>query len=151
MSHFFQNCYFSVYSVDVRLVFYFVFFENLNCNFVASYPMRALFDLSESALALGLADDEAADVLAFGILFFFVRWLALAGFFLGFLALFIIIFLFRIFGFWGDLYCFLAVHVHVLVGSLIRWLIAFFFAAFGRYDPIFIHYFSRVFAHFVLQ
>ena len=65
VSHLFQNRYFSVYAVDVRLVFYFVLLENLYGDLVSSYDMRSLFNFAESTLTFCFSYYEASDLLSF--------------------------------------------------------------------------------------
>ena len=71
MANLFQNCNFSVDPVDVGLIFNFVFFQYFDCNFVASYNMGALLNFSKGSLALGFANDEASNLLAFTIFLLF--------------------------------------------------------------------------------
>lgn len=70
--HLFEDRYFSVDPVDIRLIFYLVLLENLDGHFVASDLMRSLFNFAERALPLGLANNEAADLLSLGVLFLLV-------------------------------------------------------------------------------
>ena len=69
MSYFFQNCNFSINSIDVRLIFYFVFLKNLDCDFIASNSMSSLLDFSKSSFTLGFTYDETANMLTLCIFF----------------------------------------------------------------------------------
>ena len=69
VSNFFQNCYFSVNSIDVRLIFDFIFLKDFDSNFVPSNSMCSLLDFSKSSFSFGLAYNETANVFAFCIFF----------------------------------------------------------------------------------
>ena len=69
--HFFEDRDLPIDSVDVRLVLYFIFFQNFDGYFVPGHDVSALLHFSKCALALGFADDEATDLLSFAVLLFF--------------------------------------------------------------------------------
>lgn len=56
---------FSIDAIDIRLVFYLVLLQNLDGHFVSGNSVGTLFDFAESALALGLADNEAPNMFTF--------------------------------------------------------------------------------------
>lgn len=75
VAHLLKYSYLSIDSIDIRLVFYFVLFKYLDCNFVARYAMSSLLNLSKCSFSLGLADDETANNFALAILlFFWIFW-----------------------------------------------------------------------------
>ena len=51
MSDYFQNMNFSGYPFYIRLVFDFIFFKNLDGDFLTSYKMSAQSNFSKSSLA----------------------------------------------------------------------------------------------------
>lgn len=69
MSNFLQNCYFSIYSINVRLVFNFIFLKDFDSNFVTSNSMCSLLDFSKSSFSFGFTYNETANVFPFGIFF----------------------------------------------------------------------------------
>ena len=76
VSNFLQDCDFTVYPVDVRLVFDFIFFQDLDSHLVASYNVCTLFNLAKCAFAFRFTNDEPSDLLAFAVLLFFFALLA---------------------------------------------------------------------------
>lgn len=68
MPHFLEYCDFTVYSVNITLIFYLVFLQYLDGHFISGDDMRALLDFAEGAFAFGFANDEPANLLAFAVL-----------------------------------------------------------------------------------
>ena len=70
MTHFLQNSYFPINSINVTLIFDFILFKDLNGNFVSCNYMSTLFDFSKCSFTLSLANNKATNLLAFTVFFF---------------------------------------------------------------------------------
>ena len=69
MSHFFKYSNFSINSINIALIFDFVFLQNLDGNFVSSDNVCSLFHFTKCTFSFGFAYDKATNSLPFTILF----------------------------------------------------------------------------------
>lgn len=113
MSYLFEDSYLPIDPVYIRLILNFILFEYFDCNFISSNPMGSLLNLSKGAFSFCLANDEAANVFALGVLFLLVSLFLL--FFFG--DIFIALLFGTVVVIKGDLNGFLAIHIYILVRS----------------------------------
>lgn len=134
MPDFFEDSYFSIDSIYIRLILDFVFFEYFYGNFVASDAMSSLFYFSKCSFSFGLANYETSYMFSFCVFFFFVSsFLTLT--FVTFAILSFNLFFGPIVVIKRDLYCLLTVHINILVSrsftlNLLWRLLKFFIASF---------------------
>ena len=103
MPDFFQDCDFSIYSVNIGLILDFIFFQYFDGDFIASYNVCPLFYFAECSLTFSFSNNEASNLLSFTIfllfgifiLIFSSAWFLVGGFFFLGTILCLLGFLFR--------------------------------------------------------
>lgn len=71
MPNLFQDCDFSIYSVNIGLILDFIFFQYFDGNFIASYNVCSLFNFTECSLTFSFSYNEASNLLSFTIFLLF--------------------------------------------------------------------------------
>ena len=131
MPNFFQDCDFSIYSVNIGLILDFIFFQYFDGDFIASYNVCPLFNFAKCSLTCSFSYNETSNLLSFTIfllfgIFFFVLfssgWFLVGFFFWGTFLCFLRWFLFLLIFFRCFCYFWLTTFIVCMTGDMLnRW------------------------------
>ena len=69
--YFFEYSYLPINPINITLIFNLVFFQYFNRNFISSYNMRSLLNLSKCPLPFSFSNNKPTNLFSFTILLFF--------------------------------------------------------------------------------